>query len=649
MRPKKLKTFIADFETTVYEGQTRTDVWSAALVEMYTEDVKIFHSIKDFMDYVLNMGCHAVIYFHNLKFDGEFILWHLMNETTYKEALDGEEWLRDNKMPDHSYKYMISYMGQWYSLKVKTRKKIIEFRDSLKLLPFSVAQIGKAFNTKHQKLTMEYEGLRYPGCEITPEEEEYIKNDVLVVKEALEFMYEAGHDKMTIGSCCMSEYKGHWAHRFYNILFPDLSDIEIDRGVYGSESAFLYLHKSYHGGWCYVKPERAMQVIGGGWTADVNSLYPSMMHSESGNIYPIGKPHFWTGNYIPDKVLNNGLYYFIRIRTRFYLRPGKLPTIQIKGSTFYKSTQWLTTSDYVDKNGDAWEYLRDRDGSRREMIPTLTLTCTDYDLLREHYVLKDFEILDGCWFYTETGLFDSYINKYKEIKMNSKGAMRTLAKLFLNNLYGKFAMNSNSSFKTAFKGENGGVGYHIVDENKKKTGYIAVGSAITSYARAFTIRAAQANYDAFIYADTDSIHCEGRPEDAKGITVHPTAFCCWKLETCWDFGLFIRQKTYIEHVIEEDQEPIERPWYNIKCAGMPESCKKIFMLSVNTDIPISDEEKNKMSRAVKAFLFDENGNRIKREIEDFKPGLMVPGKLVPLHIPGGVLLHETEYTLREAR
>ena len=86
MRPKKLKTFIADFETTVYEGQTRTDVWSAALVEMYTEDVQIFHSIGEFMDYVLNMGCHAVIYFHNLKFDGEFILWHLMNETTYKEG-----------------------------------------------------------------------------------------------------------------------------------------------------------------------------------------------------------------------------------------------------------------------------------------------------------------------------------------------------------------------------------------------------------------------------------------------------------------------------------------------------------------------------------------------------------------------------------
>ena len=34
--------------------------------------------------------------------------------------------------------------------------------------------------------------------------------------------------------------------------------------------------------------------------------------------------------------------------------------------------------------------------------------------------------------------------------MNSKGAMRTLAKLFLNNLYGKLASSTKSSFKKAY-------------------------------------------------------------------------------------------------------------------------------------------------------------------------------------------------------
>ena len=89
--------------------------------------------------------------------------------------------------------------------------------------------------------------------------------------------------------------------------------------------------------------------------------------------------------------------------------------------------------------------------------------------------------------------------------------MRELAKLFLNNLYGKMASSTDSSFKYAYLDETGTICYKIVTAHNKKAGYIAIGSAITSYARNFTIRAAQMNYygpnkRGFIYADTDSIH-----------------------------------------------------------------------------------------------------------------------------------------------
>ena len=42
-------SFVGDFETTVYKVQTETEVWASALVELYTEDVKIFHSLYDTM------------------------------------------------------------------------------------------------------------------------------------------------------------------------------------------------------------------------------------------------------------------------------------------------------------------------------------------------------------------------------------------------------------------------------------------------------------------------------------------------------------------------------------------------------------------------------------------------------------------------
>ena len=76
------------------------------------------------------------------------------------------------KMESKSVKYGISDRGMWYDIIIKTGKRFIELRDSLKLLPFSVKRIGESFGTKHKKLEMEYNGMRYAGCPITEQEKE---------------------------------------------------------------------------------------------------------------------------------------------------------------------------------------------------------------------------------------------------------------------------------------------------------------------------------------------------------------------------------------------------------------------------------------------------------------------------------------------
>ena len=99
----------------------------------------------------------------------------------------------------------------------------------------------------------------------------------------------------------------------------------------------------------------------------------------------------------------------------------------------------------------------------------------------------------------------------------------------------------------------------------------------------------------------------------------------------------MRQKTYIEHVVEEDCQPIDNPYYSIKGAGMPEKCKDLFLKSMQgyevkpTD-SFTDEELE--------FL------KTKRTLEDFNVGLRVPGKLLPKRIRGGVLLVDTTYEMR---
>lgn len=657
-KKKPARVFMGDFETTVYEGQEHTEVWAAACVELGTDDVHIFHSIGEQFDYFQKLNCNIIVYYHNLKFDGTFWLNYLLVDLGYQQAAvkksdeteeisleddaDDFRFLKRWEMKARTVNYSISDMGQWYSITVKLNKRYyLEIRDSLKLLPFSVKKIGQGFKTLHQKLDMEYKGFRYAGCEITEEEQRYIANDVLVVKEALEIMRRQGQTKLTIGACCLADFKTTLSKTAYDEYFPNLYEYKLDPKIYGADSIGAYVRRSYRGGWCYLARGKAGKVYHNGTTADVNSLYPSMMHSESGNVFPIGLPHFWRGNLVPPEALAFDSYYFVRIRTRFYLKPGMLPFIQVKNSVFYKSTEALETSDIYDAvTNSYWDHYTDVHGEDTPAIVEMTLTMTDFQLIREHYDLDDFEILDGCWFRTILGVFDEYINKWRKVKLNSKGAMRELAKLFLNNLYGKMAAAPDSNFKVAVVMEDKTIKYRTVTASDKTPGYIPVGSAITSYARNFTIRAAQQNYHGpdqpgFIYADTDSIHCDLPPDQIRGIKVDPKAFCCWKLESCWDVGYFVRQKTYIEHVTMEDLEPVDDPYYSVKCAGMPQRSKDLFLASMG--VPMELGELNE---------WEEEFLKEKHKLEDFKVGLIVPGKLMPKKIRGGTVLVDTLYQMR---
>ena len=659
MATKKSRIFVGDFETTVYKGQVHTEVWASALVEIGSEDVQIFHSIDETYEYLVNLDSNLIVYYHNLKFDGNFWLSFLMYVLEYKQAFDINTtepnrvvtWKKDNDMPNKSYKYLISDMGSWYTITIKINRHIIEIRDSLKLLPFSVKRIGDSFKTKHKKLDMEYEGFRYAGCTITDDEKRYIANDVLVVKEAIEIMYQEGHNRLTIGSCCLNEYKKLQID--YKAMFPNLYEIEIDKDKYGFPTVGEYVHRSYRGGWCYLVKGKSSKVFQDGTTADVNSLYPSVMSSESGSKYPVGNATFWKGNYIPDGLEDNPYtFFFIRVKTRFYIKEGKLPFIQLKYNAMYPRTENLESSDIWDvRENKYYTHYRDENDNLVSTRVEITFTETDYKLFREHYYVTEFEILDGCYFRSEIGIFDDYINKYKKLKQESTGARRELAKLFLNNLYGKMASSTNSSFKIIKDNGDNTYKYETIIEHAKQPGYIPVGSAITSYARCFTIRAAQANYygvdnPGFIYADTDSIHCDLQPDEIVGIKVHEKDFCCWKLESGWDVGWFARQKTYIEHVVEEDGEECS-PYWNIKCAGMPSYCKDLFKHSME-GLVLDGRELNEEQQEFIKGLSERKLEYLKtpHSLSEFRLGMVIPGKLKPKRIQGGVVLVEEDYTMR---
>lgn len=616
----------ADFETTI-DSNNFTEVWSAASITSLDNsrpcNVKIQRNIDSFMKYILDGISHKeiTVYFHNEKFDGSFILFWLLKHPKFKPDyvyLDDIEKMsteKIRKMPDNSFRYTISSKGQWYQIIIKHSGKIIRIKDSLKLIPLSLAKAGKSFKTPHQKLEMDYKN-HTPYDKLTPDEISYIKNDVLVLKECMEYMFEHDIDSMTIGSACLGEFKSGWDKKEYGKVFPDVTkvhipDIDISYGrqeFNTNRTVDSFCRRSYHGGFCYVNPKYQGQILEVGKNVsaishvDANSHYPSQMHSNSGNYYPIGLPIYVTKENFEKirETKKEKCFYFVRIITKFDIKPDMLPMLQMKDDPRFshKRNEWLTSSDglYVD----------------------IVLTRPDFELFCKTYNTKTF-IVEALAFNVATGLFDNYINHWYSIKEKSSGGVRQIAKLMLNNLYGKFAASCDSSYKIAFiDKKHKCLRYRTVLANDKTPGYIPIGSAITSYARCRTITLAEEYIDEYIYSDTDSnVYARGL-DDLPKIPQHESKICYWKVESNSDKAIFVRQKTYIEHVIAEDGKTIKSPYTNLKCCGMGKAAK---------------------SATIKAL---ENGTM---KYEDFKPGYEVEGNLKSKQVEGGTLLIEQMYKM----
>ena len=78
------RVFVGDFETTVYDGQEYTEVWASGLVELNTEDVLIFQSIDETFEWLKSLKENVTVYYHNLKFDGEFWISFLLTKLQYR-------------------------------------------------------------------------------------------------------------------------------------------------------------------------------------------------------------------------------------------------------------------------------------------------------------------------------------------------------------------------------------------------------------------------------------------------------------------------------------------------------------------------------------------------------------------------------------
>lgn len=471
-------TFVADFETTTNLEDCR--VWAFALCEVGNESNTIVGTtIDDFMKWCKDSKENHKIFFHNLKFDGQFIMSYLFRNG-YVHTTEQED------RATNTFNTLITNDGLYYQIEVifvKKGKRVnkVTFQDSLKLIPLSVDEIAKSFKMDISKLKIDYSSHNNlpVGSPLTFEEEEYIKHDVKIVARAIDYFYSQGLNKMTIGSCALNEYKELIFKKNFNKYFP------IPKVDYHND-----VRQSYRGGFTYLNPKFKEKTVGKGLVLDVNSLYPSVMRYDS--LLPFGIPIFFKGKYEFDNIYP---LYTQMIRCSFKLKKGKIPTIQIKHCYDFVSNEYLESSN--------------------DLEVVLCLNSVDLKLFFEHYHVYNLEYISGWKFKATQGLFDEYIDKWSTNKIQAKKdknhGLYLISKLFLNSLYGKFGTDVKVRSKIPYMGDDGIIHFRDSDVKYRDGVYIAMASFITSYARLKTISAAQRVMDnnrngvskaEFVYADT---------------------------------------------------------------------------------------------------------------------------------------------------
>lgn len=594
-----MRSLVADFETTTDENDCR--VWAYGICDV--NSITYFHhgnTIDDFMSYASTSN-NSDFYFHNLEFDGEFILHWLLTHG-YKHVEDKKN------LEAKTFTTLISDMGKFYTMRIMFEKKnrhvnAINIYDSNKIIPMAVKRIAKDFDMPIKKGEIDYNAHNGKHLPATEEELDYLRNDVEIVARALQWFIAQDFDKMTIGSNALLDYKNLITQKKFKEWFPS-PDFETDK----------LLRQAYKGGFTWLDGKyRGKDIRWPIIVLDVNSLYPSRMHDCK---LPFGEGIRFEGEYEKDIAYS---LYIQEITCQFQLKPDHIPMMQIKHSVF-------TETEYLETSG--------------EERPTLTLTSVDLKLFFEQYDVFNITYGGGWKFRGSTQLFDMFVDKWMEVKekatLENNKALRTISKLFMNNIYGKLSSNPLVQGKIPYI-EDGIVKYRLGEESERKALHIACGAFITAYAREMTVTSAQKIRTAYcegksdidvIYCDTDSLHCiSPRRLLPEGLFIDPSKLGAWKHEGTFEGGRFLRQKSYCELEELSDKEYNKMPdrekkkqvfYFNSKrvimhivCAGMPESCHK----HVTWD--------------------------------NFHAGSKFAGKLMTTHVVGGIVLKPIDFTIKK--
>lgn len=516
------------------------------------ENFVLFQNAEDFLT-ACSMFNVKRVFWYNAKFDfAIFDYYFLTNGWVEIEDRKEENGQKYRKLQDKTYQSLNGDFGQRYQMRIW--KSYINRRSQRKVHNFKMLDVCNIFGGGLKANLESFDIRDHNGEKVRKLEMDYVNADIeqdiqymvndtkglyLLAEKIDSVIYEQTGlslfkgDYMTAGGLAKRALLQEMFHdtKWKNInllhrFFP--MSLEDDR---------LYRQlKLYRGGLCIVNPLKRGIVQTNIYKYDVNSMYPAQMRSM---LYPVGVPeHIATYDNSPTSV------YIYRVKNF----SGKL---RDKMCPAWHDT---LSGDFVKRIIEPDEML-----IWKEELDELALWYDyTYDLIE---VLK----FEGR---TPKGAV-SYVDKFYDIKCNSKGSVKAGAKLFLNSAYGKWAQRPDVARCKYVLSENGKY-VHLQkeettsDENSLMS--VVVGSRITMLARVTLLKYIREICKGdvennFIYCDTDSVHslCEFADTDSKALGK-------MKCEGIYAKGLYLAPKTYL--LYDEISGEDERRKYEVHCKGV---------------------------------------------------------------------------------
>lgn len=596
-KKNKVDYFCADFETNVTEETCKLNpVWAWGICQIDTDKVYTGTSIGSFFEFIATLENESIIYFHNLGFDGSFIIDYALRNG-FKAVL------RLTKESSNREFSVLRNKGKLYQIEFLFSHKTIKFWDSYKKLPMAISALPKAFNFEMEicKGEIDYNIYRAPNHILSSEELDYLERDILIDCKALSAANDLGikNEKMTIGGNAYAD----WSERFIKRWGADMFE---QCFLHYTPEEWQLSYDAYRGGVCTVNPKYKGKMLSkGGRVYDVNSMYPAVMQNCS---LPFGKGVMFSGT--PE---NNGKLWVANFCAKFYLRKGAIAVFKPK----HYPHLW-GMGDMMENSG---------------IEISVTLTSVDFATFSEHYIIDITKWNGGYYYDSCTGMFDDYIEYWGNLKMQAveqgNKALKTVAKLMLNNLYGKFGQCveltselpeidddivkwhnemrhvEQLEYTDPFTNETENLGLYTNNR------YIPIAAFVTSYARAILCDAIRKAGKRFLYCDTDSVHVLDAEKDIDGLDVDPVKLGAWDLEGIFFGARYWRPKAYQEYICYHGTTPCEGYW-DLKLAGCPKAALE------NID-----------------------------PVKDFVIGNVFTPKLVPKHVHGGVILEDVGYEFKE--